>query len=150
MLRASDGAEGNGFGGDEAVSISGEVALVGADNDDEKGNGSGSAYVYAFTEPEAQFVADFSANPTKGPAPFTVSFTDQSTGSITSWEWDFGDGSASNIQNPSHTYTAIGTYTVSLTVAGPEGSDTNTKADYIKVSSPGKAMPWIPLLLTDD
>ena len=49
MLRASDGAEGNGFGGDEAVSISGEVALVGADNDDEKGNGSGSAYVYALS-----------------------------------------------------------------------------------------------------
>ena len=94
--------------------------------------------------------ADFSANPTRGPAPLTASFTDQSTGSITSWKWDFGDGSTSTMQNPSHTYTDPGNYTVSLTVTGPEGSDTNTKADYIKVWSPVKAMPWIPLLLTDD
>ena len=94
--------------------------------------------------------ADFLANPTRGPAPLTASFTDQSTGSITSWKWDFGDGSTSTMQNPSHTYTDPGNYTVSLTVTGPEYSDTNTKADYIKVLSPVKAMPWIPLLLTDE
>ena len=93
---------------------------------------------------------DFSANPTRGSAPLTVSFTDQSTGSITSWEWDFGDGSTSTMQNPTHTYTDPGTYTVSLTVTGPEGSDTNTKADYIKAWSPAKAMPWIPLLLLEN
>jgi PKD repeat protein len=79
-----------------------------------------------------------------------VSFTDQSTGINTSWEWDFGDGSTSTKQNPSHTYTEPGTYTVSLTVTGYEGSDTNTKADYIKVWSPAKAMPWLMLLLDDD
>jgi hypothetical protein len=94
--------------------------------------------------------ADFYANPTRGPFPLTVSFTDQSTGSNTSWEWDFGDGSTSTKQNPSHTYTEPGTYTVSLTVTGYEGSDTNTKADYIKVWSPAKAMPWLMLLLDDD
>ena len=134
---------GDEFG--DSVSISGDVALVGAD--EEILLGSGRAYVYAFG---VQFVADFSANPTGGPFPLTVSFADQSTGSNTSWDWDFGDGSTSTMQNPSHTYTDPGTYTVSLTVTGPEGSDTNTKADYIKVRSPVKAMPWLPLLLTDD
>jgi PKD repeat protein len=79
-----------------------------------------------------------------------VNFTDQSTGQITSWSWNFGDGSTSREQNPSHTYNDPGTYTVSLTVTGPEGSDTETKTDYINVRSPGKAMPWIPLLLLDD
>jgi len=97
-----------------------------------------------------QCVADFSANPMKGPVPLTVSFTDQSTGSITSWEWDFGDWSKSTEQNPSHTYTAPGTYTVSLAVTGPDGSDTEIKGYFITVLEKQKAMPWIPLLLLDD
>ena len=88
-LLASDGAAGDGFG--TSVSLSGDLALVGAPGDGDKGHESGSVYVYAL---EVQFVVDFSANPTRGPAPLTVSFTDQSTGSITSWEWDFGDGSS--------------------------------------------------------
>jgi len=94
--------------------------------------------------------ADFTADLTSGPVPLTVNFTDQSTGDITTWSWDFGDGSTSTEQNPSHTYTDSGTYTVSLTVTGPEGADTETKADYITVRSASKAMPWIPLLLLDD
>ena len=46
-----------------------------------------------------------------------ILFTDNSTGSPTSWSWNFGDGTTSNLQNPTHTYTA-GTYTVSLTISG--------------------------------
>lgn len=80
-------------------------------------------------------VAAFSGSPTSGCAPLTVTFTDQSTGDITSWSWDFGDGSTSTLQNPSHEYTAPGTYTVALTVTGPGGSDTETKTDYISVST---------------
>jgi hypothetical protein len=144
-LLPSDGAAYDWFG--ESVSISGNVALIGANGNDDKGDDSGSAYVYTL---EAQFVADFSAIPTSGPAPLIVSFSDQSTGTVSSWNWNFGDGTISNKQNPSHTYTDPGTYTVSLTVTCPGGSDTETKADYIKVRSPSKAMPWIPLLLLDD
>jgi len=81
-------------------------------------------------------VADFSGSPTSGTAPLTVDFTDQSTGSVTSWDWDFGDGSAhSSAQNPTHEYTAEGLYTVSLTVSGSCGSDTKTRTDYINVSA---------------
>jgi PKD repeat protein len=75
--------------------------------------------------------ADFTADVTSGPVPLTVNFTDQSSGDITSWSWDFGDGSTSTEQNPAHTYTDSGTYTVSLTVTGPEGTDTETKTDFI-------------------
>ncbi|MHC4310681.1 MAG: PKD domain-containing protein, partial [Planctomycetota bacterium] len=95
-------------------------------------------------------VAHFSATPASGRPPLIVNFTDQSTGQITSWSWDFGDGSTSTEQNPSHTYTDGGSYTVSLTVTGPGGSDTETRADYINVVIDGKAMPWIPLLLLSD
>jgi PKD repeat protein len=97
-------------------------------------------------------LADFTSDIDSGSAPLTVNFTDQSCGIITSWSWDFGDGSASSEQNPSHTYTNPGTYTVSLTVSGPGGPDEKTKVDFISVSQRGthKAMPFIPLLLTDD
>jgi len=74
-------------------------------------------------------VAGFSADNTTGAAPLTVAFTDNSTGSITGYSWDFGDGSAlDNTANPSHVYdVSSGTYTVALTVTGPGGSDTFTQ-----------------------
>jgi len=55
-----------------------------------------------------------------------VEFTDASSGTITSWEWDFGDGYTSPAQNPSHTYYFTGNVTASLTVSGASGSDTVT------------------------
>ncbi|MHA2282672.1 MAG: DNRLRE domain-containing protein [Promethearchaeota archaeon] len=79
-------------------------------------------------------LADFTGTPLTGAMPLTVSFTDQSIGQITSWSWDFGDGGMSTLQNPSYTYTTAGTYTVSLTVTGPDGSDSETKVDYITVT----------------
>jgi PKD repeat protein len=74
--------------------------------------------------------ADFAASANNGAAPFEVSFTDLSTGYPSAWEWDFGDGSTSAEQNPTHTY-AAGLYTVSLTIEGAGGSDTETKINYI-------------------
>lgn len=78
-------------------------------------------------------VADFTASPTSGPAPLTVRFTDLSTGEITSYHWDFGDGAASTERDPQHTYQEPGSYTVSLTVGGPGGEGTATKPDFIQV-----------------
>ena len=69
----------------------------------------------------------------------TCDFTDTSSdsdGTIASWNWDFGDGGSSTAQNPSHTYAADGTYTVSVTVTDDVG-DTDTASQNVTVSSGG-------------
>jgi len=86
-------------------------------------------------------VAAFIANVTSGTAPLTVNFTDQSTGSPTSWLWDFGDGTTATEQNVSHTYTSAGNYTVNLTVANEKGNDSEVKTEYIIVSEPLSGTP---------
>ncbi len=83
-------------------------------------------------------IADFSANTTSGTVPLTVQFSDESLGTVTSWLWSFGDGSTSTAQNPSHTYTATGSYTVSLTVTNSVGSDTKSVGQYINLVSSGE------------
>ena len=89
--------------------------------------------VIAVRDPELPPVADFTAHPTSGCYPFKVFFTDLSAGNITSRYWDFGDGFTSTAQNPTHVFRGAGIYTVSLTVTGPTGSDTETKQSYITV-----------------
>ncbi len=80
--------------------------------------------------------ADFLGDPQTGEYPLTVTFTDLSTGTIDTWDWDFGDGFTANDQNPVHTYDSPGLFEVSLTVTGPAGTDTETKTDYIEVTYP--------------
>src|SRR5690606_2184955 len=63
-------------------------------------------------------VAAFTANPTSGPAPLAVSF-DNNSERANSYRWNFGDGSPTDTsENPTHTYTPPGTYTVTLTAIG--------------------------------
>lgn len=81
-------------------------------------------------------VTSFSATPTLNTCGGLVQFSDLSTNSPTSWLWNFGDGSSSNQQNPSHTYTSNGTYSVSLTATNAFGSDTQTLSAYITISLP--------------
>jgi len=88
--------------------------------------------------------ADFAGSPTNGDAPLLVNFTDLSSGSPTSWNWSFGDGGSSTLQNPSHTYVNPGTYTVSLTVSNAFGTDGVTKTDYITVTEPGSGYASLP------
>lgn len=81
----------------------------------------------------AQPTANFTSNYTSGCSPIVVQFTDQSTGSPTSWYWDLGNGTTSTIQNPSTTYLNPGTYTVSLTATNAGGSNVKTLTNYITV-----------------
>ncbi len=78
--------------------------------------------------------AHFAANITTGTAPLTVQFADFSIGSPRVWNWNFGDDATSTEQNPIHTYTVPGTYTVNLTVSTASGSDTLSRSDYITVT----------------
>ena len=82
------------------------------------------------TPPGVSFTADV----TQGAVPLTVLFTDTSENSPTSWLWSFGDGESSTLQNPSHTYSTSGTYTVKLTAANAGGSNEVTRTTYITVT----------------
>jgi gliding motility-associated-like protein len=81
----------------------------------------------------AQLNADFSASVIQGCSPLTVQFKDNSTGSPTSWFWDFGNGITSFEQNPNITYTTGGNYTVRLIVRNASEEDYEEKTNYIKV-----------------
>lgn len=82
-------------------------------------------------------VADFSASTTSITEGSSVTFTDLSTNTPTSWTWDFGDGGTSTEQNPSYTYNTAGSYTVALTATNSYGSNTETKTNYIVVTTSG-------------
>lgn len=91
---------------------------------------------YGYAQP---MVPEFTSNVTSGCGPLTVSFRDQTTGSPKFWNWDFGNGSLSNIQHPSVTYSQPGTYTVKLVVRNADGTNGITKTNYITVFPSPKA-----------
>lgn len=63
-----------------------------------------------------EIIAQFLAYPKTGNDPLTVDFSDKSSGNPVSWNWDFGDGTQSTLQNPSHVYLTAGSYPVTLSV----------------------------------
>jgi PKD repeat protein len=79
----------------------------------------GSIRVVALSLPPE---ADFTTSTSSGEAPLSVSFTDRSTGEITSRSWDFGDGSTGTGKVPKHTYDRAGTFTATLMVTGSGGT----------------------------
>ena len=90
-------------------------------------------------------VAAFSASSTSGNAPLNVAFTDTSTGSPTAWNWNFGDGTINSmLQNPTHTYSIAGNYTVTLTASNAAGSNTVTWTAHVK--SPEESVPEEPVV----
>jgi PKD repeat protein len=90
----------------------------------------------AVTTPASVPVAVFTGTPTSGISPLSVSFTSQSTGSPTSFLYNFGDGITSTLANVVHVYSRRGTYTVSLTVKNTNGSNKLTKTNYITSTAP--------------
>ena len=76
-------------------------------------------------------VPDFSVSPSQGNIPLAVAFTGLTNGTMSSWKWDFGDGSFASVQNPTHTYTKPGIYTVTLSAANEFGMGDITKSDII-------------------
>ncbi len=124
-----------------------------------KGLQSGTAYYFAVSaydttrgliskySSEATFNApppptvNFAVNQTSGNYPLDVSLTPSTTGVITSWQWNFGDGTinagtSSTVPTAIKSYGSPGSYTVSLTVTGPSGSATQTLSNLITVNSP--------------
>jgi PKD repeat protein len=83
------------------------------------------------TRPDARF----SASTFSGYAPLTVYFRDDSTGSPQVWLWDFGDESSASVQNPVHTYSNPGAYSVRLSVTGPGGTS-SSYPQLVQVNGP--------------
>ena len=101
------------------------VSVYNSDQADADGDGKGDSCDVG--------EARFDAIPRSGPAPLTVTFTDQSlpTPTITDWLWKFGDEQTSADQNPLHQYTDTGRYDVTLIISDGTWSDTLTKYNYI-------------------
>jgi len=116
----------NGVAGTDAK----QLDANGLRNLDERWNPQAVSGFNECVPPVANFVAEL----VSGAAPLTVQFTDLSFGSM-SWNWVFGDGNTSIEQNPEHTYTETGVYTVSLLVSNSYGSDDMIREDYITVES---------------
>jgi PKD repeat protein len=91
-------------------------------------------------------VADFTAGPTNGLAPLTVTFTNLSSGA-TNYSWAFGDGNLSINSNPLNTYSNSGTYSVTLTAVGAGGTNILTRTNYITVTLPTDLLLVNPLVL---
>ena len=85
-------------------------------------------------------VAAFSVSASSGVAGSTTFvFTDQSTGSITTHAWNFGDGNASALANPTHVYASAGAYTIVLTVSGSGGQ--SQALHTVSVVAPAPVVP---------
>src|SRR5262249_14739684 len=93
--------------------------------------------------------ANFTGSPTNAVRPLTVTFTDSSTGTITNRFWNFGDGATTNTPATTltHTYNLAATNTVILTVTGPLGSNTLTRAAYIVATNPPPVLSVSPASL---
>jgi PKD repeat protein len=81
----------------------------------------------------SNLAASFVASPTAGTDPLAVQFTDLSAGGPSNWNWDFGDGTGSAMQHPSHVYNEPGLYDVRLTVSDGTFEHTKTRLGYIRV-----------------
>lgn len=101
------------------------------------GSDTKTKFSYINVQDVVNIKSAFSANITTGKAPLTVIFTNQSTGSPTSYEWSFGDGKTSSEINPTHLYDTPGNYTVSLKSYKGIKTDLLSKPDYILVKSAG-------------
>ncbi|MEO7312020.1 MAG: PKD domain-containing protein [Chitinophagaceae bacterium] len=83
----------------------------------------------------AQPIAAFTSDKIQGCNPVEIQFSDQSTANPTNWSWDFGDGTNSTLKNPLKVFSAVGTFTVTLTVSNALGTDVSTKTNLITINS---------------
>lgn len=105
-------------------------------------------------------VVSFTYLPIDGRVPLTVDFTDTShtvptgTDTILTWHWDFGDGYVSALPNPTHVYTAMGSYNASLSVVwasfGPQGPTTHVVSVSPAAAPPGPTPPPPPAVVSVD
>jgi PKD repeat protein len=94
--------------------------------------------------PPASLIANISVNTSAGPAPLTIQFRGSAAGGKApyTYNWDFGDGSTSNLQNPAHTYQQANSYMATLTVTDGENRRASA-SQVINVVSPLNVLPQV-------
>jgi PKD repeat protein/C1A family cysteine protease len=80
---------------------------------------------------------------------FQATINATKTTALNSYLWDFGDGTTSSIESPSHTYTAAGNYSVKLTVGNGSTTKSKTNSNYISVQAPYNGPDWTPISYTN-
>ena len=125
--------------GGTIVASSGSLTLVSTSDGGVTASGFAASWICETALPNV----DFYTNETLS-CDGTIDFTDITTQTPISWDWDFGDGGTSTQQNPTHTYTANGSYTVTLVANNVIGLGTEIKTLYITIN-----LPTAPLT-TDD
>jgi PKD repeat protein len=101
------------------------------------GGTSSATRAVVVTLPDAPLHAAMQYSPSSPTVIDTVHFFDASSGLVGSWEWDFGDGTGSDAQNPTKRFVQPGRYDVKLTVRGPTGSATHVEAIHVGSGSGG-------------
>ena len=115
---------GNAYG---AYTVSLNASNAGGFNISEKAN-----YITSYP-----LNASFTSNITTAVAPSTISFTDLTdSGTANSWNWSFGDGNYSDLQNPTHNYTWFTNFTVTLNASNSYTWDVETKSEFIHMTEP--------------
>lgn len=94
--------------------------------------------------------ADFMSEKPYGQAPASIQFTDNSSGDISSWLWNFGDGTTSSEQNPSHSYSLPGYYNVSLVVDNGISSNSKTFKNFVTIIDDYTKYNWNNLYIPDN
>ena len=89
--------------------------------------------VEVLSNPAAEFTSAFACSNQE------TQFSDISTGNNTAWVWNFGDGSSSNEQNPTHSYNSDGNFNVTLTVTNADGCQSNVTEEVTVYPSPNSA-----------
>ncbi|CAN5512425.1 hypothetical protein BH11BAC2_BH11BAC2_15760 [soil metagenome] len=120
-------------GGGTITSTSGSITLQ--QTSDQGVTASGFALSWQCQLSNVAPTPNFTASSTNS-CTGNIQFTDQSLNGATGWQWDFGDGATSIAQNPLHTYTASGTYDVTLVVSNTIGNNTLVKTAYITIALP--------------
>ena len=94
--------------------------------------------------------ADFMCEKPYGQVPASIQFTDKSLGDISSWLWNFGDGTTSSEQNPSHSYLLPGYYNVTLEVGNGISSNSKTVKNFVTIIDDYSKYNWNSLYVPDN
>ncbi len=133
------------FGGASRFTAQGYSFLNGEFDDDPNPANDKAATTTTVSATPNSPVAAFTYSPAAPTTGLPVMFTDASTGGAPdTWAWDFGDGSTSTDQNPSHTFATADTFTVSLTVSNSGGSDSASMDITVEAGSVFNEAYFIP------